>query len=192
MTRRVPVFATIVVAAAVATMIALSFWQLQRKAEKEALLAHYARAVTMSADVRWPLTPEDYPGALYRHARIDCARVEGMEAVAGRSLSGTAGWAHQAQCRLPDGSSATVAIGWSERPDSPQWPGGEVTGVIGPAGEGIRLVASPAQAGLAELAPPNPATIPNNHLSYAVQWFFFAATALAIYALAVRKRWQGR
>jgi len=31
---------------------------------------------------------------------------------------------------------------------------------------------------------------PNNHLSYAIQWFFFAATALVIYVLALRKRWR--
>ena len=32
--------------------------------------------------------------------------------------------------------------------------------------------------------------IPNNHLSYAVQWFLFALTALVIYVLAVRKKWR--
>lgn len=188
MTRRVPVFATIVVAVAVAVMIALGVWQLQRKAEKEALLAQYARAVTMSSAVDWPLTPEDYPKSLYRRARIDCARVESVEAVAGRSASGRPGWAHQAQCRLPGGSAATVALGWSERPEPPQWAGGEVGGIVGPAGRGIRLIASPAQAGLEQLAAPDPKDIPNNHLSYAVQWFFFAATALVIYVLALRAR----
>lgn len=190
MTRRLPIFATIVVLAAVATMVALGFWQLQRKAEKEALLAQYARAVTMNSDVAWPLIAEDYPKALYRHARIDCVQVDGIEAVAGRSRSGRAGWAHQAQCRLRDGSPATVAIGWSDKPESPQWTGGEVGGLIGPAGRGVRLIAAPAQAGLEPLAAPDPANVPNNHLSYAVQWFFFAATALLIYALALRKRWR--
>jgi surfeit locus 1 family protein len=52
------------------------------------------------------------------------------------------------------------------------------------------LIAAPAQAGLEPLAAPDPANVPNNHLSYAVQWFFFAATALLIYALALRKRWR--
>ena len=191
MTRRLPIFATIVVAAAVATMIALGFWQLGRKAEKEALLAHYARAVTMSSAVPWPLTREDEARALYRHARINCARVERIEAVAGRSHSGRPGWAHVAQCRLPDGAEAAVAIGWSNTPTSPPWAGGEVGGVIGRAGEGVRLVAAPAQAGLDQLAAPDPANIPNNHLSYAVQWFLFAATALLVYALALRKKWRG-
>ncbi len=191
MTRRIPAFATIVVLAAVATMIALGVWQLQRKGEKEALLAHYARAAGMNSDVVWPQTPADYPGALYRHALIECARVESIAAVAGRSQTGRTGWAHVAQCRLPDGRDAAVAIGWSEQPQSPAWDGGNVGGFIAPAGKGIRLVAAPAHAGLAQLAAPDPQNIPNNHLSYAVQWFFFAATALVIYILALRQRPRG-
>jgi surfeit locus 1 family protein len=54
-------------------------------------------------------------------------------------------------------------------------------------------VADPPLAGLAANARPDPADIPNNHWSYAVQWFLFAGTALVIYALALRKRlrWAG-
>jgi len=37
-------------------------------------------------------------------------------------------------------------------------------------------------------ASPDPRDIPNNHWSYAIQWFAFAATALIIYALALRRR----
>jgi cytochrome oxidase assembly protein ShyY1 len=36
--------------------------------------------------------------------------------------------------------------------------------------------------------PPNPEDVPNNHLSYAVQWFAFAGIAAGIYLLAVRRR----
>jgi surfeit locus 1 family protein len=64
-----------------------------------------------------------------------------------------------------------------------------VTGVISPGGPaGARLVADPPLAGLEANAKPDPSNIPNNHLAYAVQWFFFALTALVIYALALRKR----
>ena len=58
-------------------------------------------------------------------------------------------------------------------------------GVVAP---GPRLVADPPLAGLQANARPDPSDIPNNHLSYAVQWFLFAATALVIYAIALRKR----
>ena len=49
---------------------------------------------------------------------------------------------------------------------------------------------APPQAGLTQLAAPDPRDVPNNHLSYAVQWFLFAVTALVIYGLALRKRWR--
>lgn len=189
MIRRMPIVATVVVLAAVATMVGLGFWQLARKAEKEALLERYNRAVSMNSEVPWPHSVADYPGSLYRHARVDCAQVVGVDAVAGRSVGGQAGWAQIAQCRLAGGGTAAVALGWSARPETVRWSGGLVGGFIGPAGKtGIRLVAAPAQAGLDQLAPPDPANLPNNHLSYAVQWFAFAATALVIYALALRKR----
>ncbi len=40
------------------------------------------------------------------------------------------------------------------------------------------------------MAPPDPNDLPNNHLAYAGQWFFFALTALVIYWLALRRRWR--
>ena len=70
----------------------------------------------------------------------------------------------------------------------PVWSGGAVTGVIAP---GPRLVADPPLAGLQANARPDPSDLPNNHLSYAVQWFLFAGVALVIYVLAVRKRLAG-
>jgi len=77
-------------------------------------------------------------------------------------------------------------LGWSRLPTAAGgWSGGEVHGVIAP---GPRLVASPPLAGLDANAVPDPADIPNNHFAYAIQWFVFAATALVIYALALRKR----
>ena len=53
---------------------------------------------------------------------------------------------------------------------------------------GPRLVADPPVAGLQPMARPDPGDLPNNHLTYAGQWFFFALTALIIYVLALRRR----
>lgn len=192
MSRKWPLIPTLVVLAAVATMVALGVWQLQRAQWKEGLLDRFRRAQAMSSAVEWPDAPAEYERTLYRHARITCAEVSGIDATAGRSAEGQSGWAHVAHCRLPDGRAADVAIGWSREPRSPVWSGGEVGGFIGPAGEGVRLVAAPAQAGLAQLAAPDPNDLPNNHLAYAFQWFFFAATALVIYWLALRRRWRER
>lgn len=190
MTRKPPLLPTLLVAAAVVTMIALGVWQLQRKQWKESLLARYQSAETMSADVPWPRTPAEVERALYRHARLLCGRVTGISAIAGRSAEGESGWAHVAHCQLDGGGEADVALGWSREPADVAWGGGEVFGFVAPAAKGARLVAAPPQQGLAQLAAPDPLDIPNNHLSYAVQWFLFAATAVAIYVLALRKRWR--
>lgn len=192
MTRRVPVVATLVVALAVATMIALGFWQLGRMGEKEAVLDRYARATLESSPVAWPAGRAGFDRSLYRRAQVDCLSVRRIDPIAGHSASGETGWAHMATCSLADGGTAQVALGWSREPRSPVWRGGPVAGVIGPQGDGIKLVASPPLAGLAALALPDPRDLPNNHLSYAVQWFLFAATALVIYALALRSRWRAK
>lgn len=192
MTRKLPLIPTVVVLAAVATMIALGVWQLQRAEWKGALIERYRDAQAMSSEVAWPSSPAEYDAAHFRHARVECAEVTGIDAVAGRSEQGQTGWAHVAHCRLPDGGTADVVMGWSRDPHSPAWTGGEVGGFIGPAGDGIRLVAAPAQAGLEQHALPDPNDLPNNHLAYAFQWFFFALTALVIYWLALRRRWQSR
>lgn len=189
MTRSLPLLPTLVVAAAVATMIALGVWQLQRKEWKEGLLARYHTAQTMSSDVPWPARRADYDGALFRHTRVVCDRVTGTSAVAGRSQAGEAGWAKIARCELDGGGTAEIALGWTREPSAPvAWTGGEALGFIGPAGEGVRLVAAPPLAGFEQLAAPDPNDLPNNHLSYAVQWFLFAATALVIYGLALVRR----
>jgi cytochrome oxidase assembly protein ShyY1 len=54
------------------------------------------------------------------------------------------------------------------------------------------LIARSAPAGLKPLAPPSAADLPNNHLAYAVQWFIFAALAMLIYGLALRRRGTGK
>jgi surfeit locus 1 family protein len=187
--KRIPIVATIVVLAAVGVMVWLGFWQLDRMGQKEALLTRYTQAQTMSSDVPWPADDAAAQLVLYRHARITCDRVTGLRAIAGRSASDESGWAHMATCELQGGGTAEVALGWSRDPADRVWNGGEVGGIIGPAGTGAKLVASPPLAGLEQLTAPDPNDIPNNHLAYAGQWFFFALTALVIYVLALRRRW---
>lgn len=188
--RRIPVFASLVVLAAVAVMVRLGFWQLDRLEQKEALLARYAQAQGLSSDVPWPADDAAAQLVLYRHTRITCGQVVNLRTIAGRSANDEAGWAHLATCELPGGGTAEVALGWSRDPADRTWGGGEVGGIIGPAGTGAKLVASPPLAGLEQLAAPDPGDIPNNHLAYAWQWFLFALTALVIYAIALRARWR--
>ena len=196
MLKRVPVIPTLVVLIAVGTMIRLGFWQLDRMRQKAALLAHYAAAAQFSSDIQ----PEQFAGGrdaiLYRHTAFTCSGVGSRSAIAGLSAKGESGIAHTVQCQASrqiggEGRSVpiVVTLGWSSNPAPPQWGGGPVSGTIAPRGKtAVRVVADPPLAGLGANARPDPANLPNNHWSYAIQWFAFALTALSIYGLALRKR----
>jgi surfeit locus 1 family protein len=191
MSRRLPIIPTIVVAAAVAAMIGLGIWQIQRAKWKEGLLAQYANA-DRQPPIVWPTVPlrhDQLP--LFRHATGVCLRVVGQRAVAGENRAGEPGYAHIIDCATGvEGPGMSVEVGWSKNPNARvNWAGGPVSGVIAPDRRtAMRLVAGSAPPGLELSAPPSLSAIPNNHRFYAVQWFAFAAIALLIYALAVRKR----
>ena len=102
------------------------------------------------------------------------------------SADGRKGVAQVARCAIDGGGEAEVALGWSTPAETVRWQGGDVSGIIAPNGV---LHAAQVRPGLERLAPPDPSDLPNNHLMYAGQWFFFALTALAIYGLALRRRW---
>ncbi len=180
MMRRIPIISTIIVLAAVLTMIALGFWQVGRMSEKAGLLARYEAAGSFNSEVAFPLKG-DGADVWFRRSSLTCAAVSKIEAVAGTSAKGQKGWVQRATCT----SGVIVDLGYERNLAAPMWIGGEVSGVIAP---GPRLVADPPVAGLKAMAAPDPGDLPNNHLAYAGQWFFFAATALVIYALALRRR----
>jgi len=193
MSKRLPIFVTILVLAAVATMIGLGVWQLQRAEWKNGLLETYAAASDMPP-IAYPAVPDPVNAPYFRKSSVNCLEVVGWRATSGRSADGQSGWAHIAQCRTAgaEGPGAQVVAGWSERPDDPQWDGGVVNGVIAPDSQYvIRLVATEPVAGLQQSQPPALEDIPNNHLSYAVQWFLFAGIALVIFLLALRGRNKG-
>jgi len=183
--RRVPIIPTVIVLLAVAVMVRLGFWQLDRLAQKEALLANYAAAQTMFADAAFPQDQAAAQALLYRHSTVSCLKVTEASSRSGRSATGATGFARMVTCDLVGGGKALVVLGWSSGPVSPAWQGGAVQGIIAP---GPRLVADPPLAGLQANSKPDPSEIANNHLAYAVQWFLFALTALVIYGLALRKR----
>lgn len=203
MSRRVPIVPTILVIAAALLMVRLGVWQLHRLHEKEALLARY------SANIGRP--PIAIPGAvpatddmLYRRSSALCREPVGWQVEAGRSRAGAIGWRHIALCRTgAGGPGLAVDMGVSQSSAAPAWRGGPVHGRITwrpssrpliarlfstPPAPAPMIVSDIAAPGLAPTAAPDPSAIPNNHLSYAVQWFIFAALALIIYALALRRR----
>ena len=187
--RRIPILPTLLVLIAVGVMVRLGVWQLDRRAQKEAMLAQYARSEAMSSSIVLPPDPEARARVAFRHVGSVCQASGTTATRAGRNLRGESGWAHWAVCTLPDGVKAQVNVGWSKSPAATTYTGGNLSGIVVPDGpDGARIVATIPAAGLEANASPDPRDLPNNHLSYAVQWFLFAATALVIYGLALRKR----
>lgn len=202
--KRLPVIATLIVGLAVAAMIALGVWQLQRRGEKEALIARYTANLNLPPMAYPQLAPVP-PEAMFRKAQVHCLRVASWRTEGGRTPGGQAGYRHIANCVTgAEGPGALIDMGVSADPaQKPGWNGGIVDGLITtePSHESLigrlfggamplrpMLVADVPAPGLAASAPPDPAAIANNHLAYAVQWFIFAGVAALIYVLALRRR----
>ena len=196
--RRVPILPTLVVAAAVAAMIALGIWQLRRAAWKQGLLAEYEAAAAMPAVDLDPLLDgrTALPPLSFRRALVTCdARDAEADIHAGRNLRDMVGQVYIIPCRPgAEGLAGRIRInmGWSARPDAPRRLSlhGIAAGRLSVVGEDgpIVLTAASAAPPLVPSQPPAIDSIPNNHLSYAFQWFFFAACALVIYVLALGRR----
>lgn len=190
MIRKLPIIPTIIVGLAVVTMIGLGIWQLQRMKQKEALLATYAAAANQPP-ISWPTMPMKEPLPLFRAATGNCLAVTAFRNAPGQNRTGEPGYLVIADCRTgAEGPGMAVELGWSKDPNAGRaYRGGLVSGVIAPDGVSrMRLVAGGPGPGLHASAPPSPDTIPNNHFSYAIQWFLFAALAVLIYFLALRER----
>jgi surfeit locus 1 family protein len=196
--RRIPIIPTIIVAAAVATLIGLGVWQLQRAEWKERLLAQYAAAEAMPAVDLDPLLDgrTQLPPLSFRRALVTChARDAAPEVRAGRSARDVPGQAYVIPCRPGAAGLAgrlRVNAGWANRPDAaPRLSlDGLVAGRLSLVGDDgpVMLTAATAAPPLAPSQPTAIENIPNNHRLYAFQWFFFAAAAALIYWLALRRR----
>jgi surfeit locus 1 family protein len=199
--RRLPLIPTLVVALAVAAMVALGIWQIQRAQWKERLLADYAAAAAMPAVDLDPLLDgrTRLPPLSFRRALVSChADDQEPDIRAGRSAADVPGQAYYLPCRPGAAGLAgriRVNAGWASRPNAVRRLSleGLVAGRLGvvEADGPITLTAATAAAPLAASQGPDIASIPNNHRLYALQWFFFAAAALVIYALALRRRNRG-
>jgi cytochrome oxidase assembly protein ShyY1 len=200
---RFPLLPTLLVAAAVVTMIGLGLWQLRRADEKEALRAQYARNAALPP-IALPIGAVPDETLLYRRAAAFCLEPTSWRLTGGKSAAGRTGTRYIAECRTgAEGPGFAADMGVSSNPRAtPSWRGGEVTGTIvaepsrssfvqrirgGSAPPRTMIVSERAAPGLERSAPPA-ADAPNNSLLYAFQWFFFAAAASLIYVLALRRR----
>lgn len=202
--RRWPLIPTLLVLAAVAVMIALGIWQLQRKTEKEALIALFQRNTAMSSLVTYPELPPVPDAFLFRKSSVVCLEPVRWDPRSGTDRKGTAGIRMIADCRTgAEGPGVLVDVGIGDDFTPPPWKGGTVQGTIVPGPEQptvmeramgkavparAMLIADVPVAGLRASAVPSAENTPNNHLAYAGQWFLFAAAAFVIYILAVRRR----
>lgn len=202
--RRIPIVATIVVALAIGTMIMLGLWQLERARWKEALLASY-HASSHAAPIDGLPTGEAPEKLAFRRTHVACKLTTGATMLGGPDAKGRTGFRNIAGCALADGRLIAIDLGWTAIDAHPPLPaiGQMVQGhgliipddvlvrrVLGgnPKAEPLLIVLDEPVPGLAPSQPPAIETIPNNHRSYAVQWFLFAGVALIIYVLALRRR----
>ena len=198
-TRRLPIIPTILVVLVVAVMIGLGFWQLQRRTEKLAALA------VLAANPSKPMIAMPIPAIgddlLFRRAGAMCLQPISFSTAG----AGNAGYRIIAHCKTgAEGPGFAVQLGTTRDVDfKPTWSGGAVSGMLSHAPSNrpliaglfrkappqpLLLVADKPAPGLTANAAPSIESIPNNHLAYAVQWFAFAAIALVIYGLALRRR----
>ncbi len=191
--KHVPIVPTLLVTLAVAAMMALGLWQLlDRRPAKLAYLAQVA-ANPGRPPVAFPDTADQ--SLLLRRATGEC-RAPARVTLAG---AGAAGFRAIATCA----NGMAVQLGTTRDPMARVvWRGGTVSGLISHAPDSrsllgalidrrpqpLMLVADRPVAGLTANARPDIDAIPNNHLAYAVQWFFFAGVASVIYLLALRRR----
>lgn len=188
--KRIPIIPTLLVALAIAVMIVLGIWQLQRAEWKDSVVAQY-RAAEKLPPISFPTIPTGGDLPLFRWATGNCLRVVGHRAIAGANRQGDSGYAHIVHCATgAQGPGMAVELGWSKDPRAQfQWSGGPVSGIIVPdRQQRIRLVAASAPPGLEPSAVPSVESIPRNHRFYAFQWFAFALIALVIFVIALRAR----
>jgi surfeit locus 1 family protein len=193
MIKRLPLLPTLLVLIAVGIMIRLGFWQLDRMGQKDAQIATYAAASRLDGVIVDPAFAKLDEALVYRRVSFTCPKVTGWRTTAGRNAQDREGIIQVARCEWTgaDGTAQAVEVeaGWANNPAAPGWTGGAVTGVYVSGGLlGYKVVADPPLAGLAAIAAPDPNDLPNNHWSYAIQWFLFALVALVIYGIALRKR----
>ncbi|MFZ4690129.1 MAG: SURF1 family protein [Polymorphobacter sp.] len=204
--RRIPVFPTLLTVVMLAVLVSLGVWQLQRREWKAALIARLEAAQTQPL-----LEPADYRRAMTREASVQYRRAElpcspgtvlPYDIKGGSSRTGTSGYMVLVSCRPNNRPPDIVAVaGWTQRPDAVRVPVTVDTifrGIIieRPYGDAsarpqFMLIPDTAVPPLQPARLPTPADLPDNHLSYAGQWFGLAIVLAAIYGLWLRRHLLG-
>lgn len=202
MNRRFPWLLTLCVLLLFGGLVRMGVWQLERRAWKHDLIAR------LEAAPRLPLlTPADYYRSLigvqsvqYRRAELPCTPGDVLpyDLKGGTSRGGVGGFLVLVSCRPNKKPPEIVAVaGWSRRPDlklrlqvDTVFRGLIIERPYGKAAGRPQFMLIPDTA-VPPLEPsqlPTPGELPDNHLSYAVQWFGIAAALLGVYAMLLWRR----
>lgn len=207
-TRRWPPAATLLTLVMLPVLLGLSYWQYAvRRPWKHDLMVRLDAAKSMP-----PLTaayiaryPADGPSLQYRRATLDCrpGRTVPYDTKGGTSASDDGGFLMLVDCAGygPHPTSPVVVVaGWTLRPDrvtsldvSERFTGTLIEHPYGKEAHRPRfmLIPTTAVAPLAVSRTPTPDDLPDNHLSYALQWLAFAATLAGVYTVYVRQWRRG-
>lgn len=199
---RLPIGATLLTLAMVPVLILLGLWQLERREWKHAMIAELQRAPSLP-----PVAPREFFASMvsekslqFRRAEVDCrpGRVTPYDLKGGTSATGEGGYLVLVACRAGARPDLVVVAGWTARPDAikslvvdTSFSGTVIERPYGKALGRPRFMLIPATA-VPPLLPsrlPTVDDLPDSHLSYAMQWFAFAATLSVIYVVYVR-RWR--
>ncbi len=201
--KRVPILPTLLVLLIGAALVSLGVWQLQRREWKHALIAQLEAAPKLPM-----LEPADFLAGMngtqslqYRRAELPCSpgTVLPYDMKGGSSASGESGYLLLVSCRPNRKPPDIVAVaGWTMRPDTVSQPihvDTVFTGLIierpygdAPGRPRFMLIPDTAVPPLQRSQRPTPGDLPDNHLSYAGQWFGLAAALAAIYGVWLRRR----
>lgn len=201
--KRIPLFPTLLTFVMLTVLISLGIWQLQRREWKHQLIRQLEAAQTLP-----PLEPADFLAAMtgptsvqYRRAELPCSpgTVLPYDLKGGSSAGGESGYLLLVSCRPNNRPPDIVAVaGWTKRPDAARVPlivDTVFKGLIierpygdAPGRPQFMLIPDTAVPPLEPSQMPTPQDLPDNHLSYAGQWFGLAAALAAIYGLWLRRR----
>jgi surfeit locus 1 family protein len=193
---KVPLLATSIVAVAVTAMVTLGCWQLFIRWPDKLAKLHALEQAAAAAPIAYPQSgaqAENAHNLVLHHVVGECASVIKITLVSGGNDKGLPGWRVLALCKqaVPDEVLMAVDLGWSDTQKPIAWQGGKVSGVLVTNEENEpELILAPPLAGLEQSHLPHIEDVPNNHLAYAAQWFFFAGLAVVYYILALRKKRQ--
>jgi surfeit locus 1 family protein len=201
--KRLPLLPTLLTLVMLVVLVGLGSWQLQRRTWKHELIRQLEAAQAQPL-----LEPDDFTAAMagersvqYRRAELSCSpgTVLPYDIKGGSSATGTSGYLVLVSCRPNRKPPDIVAVaGWTRRPDALRTPiavDTVFTGLIierpygdAPGRPQFMLIPDSAVPPLQPSRLPSPEDLPDNHLSYAGQWFGLAVVLAVIYGLWLRRR----